>query len=53
LSTAQRPIAIGQRGWNRQPAGGSVGLGTPPPSTIRWRRSLGRGSGIADISAWE
>lgn len=26
-----------QRVWNRQPAGGSAGLGTSPSSTMRWR----------------
>ena len=43
----------GQRVWNRQPEGGSAGLGRSPRSRIRSRRSStsGSGMGIADISA--
>ena len=45
-------IATGQRGWKRQPAGGSVGLGGSPGITGRWRSRLaGSGSGMARISA--
>ena len=45
--------AIGQRVRNRQPDGGSAGLGRSPPSTIRCARALrdGSGTGAADSSA--
>ena len=31
---AQISVAYRQRGWNRQPEGGRIGLGTSPSSTI-------------------
>ena len=52
-SLTQRSWALGQRGWNRQPDGGSIGDGTSP-SRITRSRSLaasGSGTGIADSSA--
>ena len=42
----------GQRGWNAQPLGGSIGLGTSPVSRIRSRRALGSMRGTADSRAW-
>ena len=44
-------VAIGQRGWNRQPNGGFNGLGTSPCNIILSRFSFGFGIGMADISA--
>ena len=43
----------GQRGWKRQAAGGLIGLGTSPSSTIglRARATFGFGIGTADSSA--
>ncbi len=42
-----------ERVWNGQPGGGSIGDGGSPPTTIRSRSRLRRGSGIgiADSSA--
>ena len=53
-SSAQMSCAFQQRVRNRQPDGGSTGLGTSPSSTIRWRCALlaGSGTGTADSSAW-
>ena len=45
-------MAIGQRGWKRQPVGGFSGLGTSPFRMMRSRLSVGSGIGMADISAW-
>ena len=42
----------GQRGWKRQPVGGLTGDGTSPLRITRWRRSVGSGTGMADMSAW-
>lgn len=39
-----------QRGWKRQPAGGSAGFGTSPFSTIRACLRSGSATGIADSS---
>jgi hypothetical protein len=49
--TAHSATAIGQRGWNRHPLGGLIGLGTSPFRMIRWRLSRGFGMGMADINA--
>ena len=51
---AQILVAYRQRGWKRQPEGGTIGLGTSPSSTIWVRRSDRSGSGIgtADSRAW-
>ena len=38
--------AFGQRGWNRQPEGGSIGLGTSPSRMIRLLAAARSGSGI-------
>ena len=50
---AQMAWAIGQRVWKRQPAGGSIGEGGSPCSTMRSRSvpSFLRSSGAADINA--
>ena len=45
-------VASGQRGWKRQPAGTSRGLGTSPVKMIRCRARSGSGTGTADSSAW-
>ena len=52
-SWTQRSWALGQRGWNRQPDGGSIGEGTSPSRITRSRCSAasGSGTGIADSSA--
>src|SRR3546814_614492 len=50
-SIAQRGMACGQRGWNRQPGGGCSGLGMSPGSTMRARLRAGSGCGIAEMSA--
>ncbi len=40
-SRRQRSVATGQRGWKRQPAGTSVGLGRSPPRGARLALSRG------------
>ena len=52
-SWTQRSWALGQRGWNRQPDGGSIGDGTSPSRITRSRfwAASGSGTGIADSSA--
>ena len=52
-TVAQAAMRIGQRPTNVQPAGGLIGLGSSPISTIlsRLRCATGSGSGIADSSA--
>ena len=44
-SSRQSGWARGQRGWKRQPDGGSIGLGTSPSSTMRCRA---RAAGVGD-----
>ena len=53
-SSAQRSVAFQQRVRNRQPDGGSVGVGASPVSTMRRRpvSTSGSGIGAADSSAW-
>ncbi len=52
FSTSQTPsLAMGQRGWNLQPVGGSSGLGTSPLRIVRRRLRVGSGIGIAESSA--
>ena len=54
VSTSQTPSwKRGQRGWKLQAAGGLIGFGTSPSSTIcfRARPSSGSGIGTADSSA--
>jgi hypothetical protein len=51
LGVAQRSKASGQRVRNRQPEGGSIGLGTSPFRMIRLRSISGSGTGTADNSA--
>ena len=43
--------AKGQRVWNRQPAGGFLGLGRSPCNKIRSRLTVGSGMGMAESSA--
>ena len=45
LLAAQSARALGQRGWKRQPDGGSTGDGMSPPRTICSRLSAASGSG--------
>jgi hypothetical protein len=47
---AQRSIALGQRGWNGQPAGGLSGSGISPFSTTRALRRAGSDSGTAEMA---
>ena len=42
-----------QRVWKRQPLGGLIGLGTSPSRMIRWRFTVGSGTGTADNRASE
>ena len=52
--TSQVPaIALGHRGWKRQPSGGLIGFGTSPSRSIglRFRPSSGFGIGTAESSA--
>jgi len=51
-STAQRAIAIGQRGWKRQPEGGASALGTSPEIVNLSRLSSGCAGKAAVNSAW-
>src|SRR5712692_2084436 len=44
-------IALGQRGWNLQPDGGLIGLGTSPGRIMRSVLCFGSGIGIADSNA--
>ena len=43
--------AIGQRGWNRQPDGGSTGEGMSPDKMMRLDFAKGSGTGTAESSA--
>src|SRR5262245_54197290 len=49
----QLSTAIGQRGWNTQPDGGLIGLGTSPFTgrNLRSASTLGSGTGTASRSA--
>ena len=49
----QLSTAIGQRGWNTQPDGGWIGLGTSPFTgrSLRPASTLGSGTGTASRSA--
>jgi hypothetical protein len=49
----QLSTAIGQRGWNTQPDGGWIGLGTSPFTgrNLRPASTLGSGTGTASRSA--
>ena len=51
-SSAQRGIACGQRGWKRQPEGGSRALGTSPAIVSLSRWSSGCAGSAAVNSAW-
>src|SRR5262245_33491882 len=51
-SVRQRSMTDGQRGWNRQPAGGLTGLGTSPERMISSRRSSGCDGSAAENSAF-
>ena len=42
----QTSVARGQRGWNTQPEGGSIGFGGSPVTSSRLRARFSRGSGI-------
>ena len=50
-SVLQISCAIGHRVWKRHPDGGLAGDGRSPFSTIRSRRTVGSGTGMADSSA--
>src|SRR4029077_10752749 len=50
-SVRQCGMALGQRGWKRQPVGGLIGLGISPDSTMRWRRVPGWSGRAAESSA--
>lgn len=50
-STSHRSVRRGHRGWNRQPRGGSMGVGTVPSRMILCRRRCRSMLGIADRSA--
>ena len=50
-SVLQISCAIGHRVWKRQPEGGLAGDGRSPFSTMRSRRTVGSGTGMADRSA--
>src|SRR5438132_9278812 len=45
-------IAEGHRGWNAHPAGGSIGDGTSPLSTISSRGASGSAGSAAENSAF-
>src|SRR5260370_9788291 len=50
----QPSTATGQRGWNTQPEGGLIGLGTSPlvGRNSRCAATQGAGTGTADSNAW-
>lgn len=50
--TSQAPGVAKQRLAKRQPAGGSMGLGTSPFRMMRLSKRRGSGEGIVDSSAW-
>src|SRR5262249_33858333 len=50
-STRPRASPSGQRGWNAQPGGGFIGLGTSPRRMRFSRLSFGFGTGTAESSA--
>src|SRR3990172_288908 len=51
VSVSHGSKRLGQRGWNRQPAGTWMGLGGSPSRMIRCRLVLGSVTGIADRRA--
>ena len=51
VSFLQMSMTYGQRGWNGQPLGTSIALGTPPVIGMIARRRLGSGTGMAATSA--
>jgi hypothetical protein len=51
-STEQTSMTDGQRGWNRQPEGGSRGEGTSPVRIISSRSMSGWEGSAADIRAF-
>ena len=51
VGLVQRAIALGQRGWKRQPDGGLIGEGTSPLRMMRLRLRPTVDEGAADSSA--
>ena len=50
-SLRQASVALTHLGWNLQPGGGLMGVGTSPPMMARAFSSLGSGTGTAVMRA--